>query len=640
MQASILLIQPFSPYGVRGFAPLSVATVAGLTPDEFHVDIWDELVRGPIKPDTKLPREYNIVGISITFPYQSRRAVQLAREFGQKDIMTVLGGAFLSSNPTHFRDRADVMIIGECEVLWPQFLGDWQEGRHQSEYRQIIPPNLTNTSPPNWNSLAIDFSTHYVRGSVQTTRGCPFDCEFCDVIYIYGRKQRHKTIDRVIGEIQQQHDLGVRTIFLADDAFEADSRYAKDLLKALIPLNNSFDQPLAFEVQCGVNVTRSDELLQLLADSNFELLWMGVESPNSESLISINKLQNVRRDLVADLRSIASHGIGVAGYMIVGLDEDDPSIFDKHIQFWEDASILIPIVNILVAIPHTKLWMRLAREGRLLLTPGAQEGIFDLTSNVVPKNMSRKQLIEGYRYLLHKAAEWEFFVERLRVWIDLIKRVPQHSERHLSEEIIHKSRGALLEGRPAYKYFDELIAYTKQEQPGLVRRILSYVRVHDGWSHFFNKYHLPQLAKLLGKRVFVQRASWNIPIPDGFRASFRHHILPRVYARVDANLANEAVLAEALTEVFTDFLIRFAHEYGEFQESQVRYLNEIADKVCAKFNGISPEMFFPDEPTGRAPRSSGPNQQLADRLLKAIAENLIEEDPSFHSPKPQQEYLG
>src|SRR5262249_1889140 len=149
----------------------------------------------------------------------------------------------------------------------------------------------------------------------------------------------------------------------ADDAFEADPKYATDILEALRPINSSLEPPMAFEVQCGVNVARSDEFLRLLADSNFELLWMGIESPKRESLISINKLQNVRRDILADLRKIAWHGIGVAAYMIVGIDEDEPSIFDQQVQFWTDASILIPIVNILTAVPHTPLWRRLPGKG-------------------------------------------------------------------------------------------------------------------------------------------------------------------------------------------------------------------------------------------------------------------------------------
>jgi radical SAM superfamily enzyme YgiQ (UPF0313 family) len=638
----ILILQPSAPYALQGFAPLSVATVAGLTPSEFHVDIWDEVVLGPVDVDAAVARRYAIVGISVTFPYQSPRAVQVAREFRERDVLTVLGGAFPTSNPTLFRDRADVLIIGESEELWPQFLRDWRGRRHRSEYRQILPPDLTHAPPPNWDPLADGFSTHYVRGSVQTTRGCPFDCEFCDVIYIFGRKQRHKAVETVIGEIKGQHELGMRTVFLADDAFEADPAYSTGLMEALIPLNNALEPPMAFEVQCGINAARSDAFLQLLADSNFELLWMGIESPKRESLISINKMQNVRRDMRVDLRRIAAHGIGVAAYMIVGLDEDDAGIFDQHVQFWTEASILVPIVNILTAVPHTKLWMRLAREGRILLTPGAREGIFDLTSNIVPKRMSRKQLIEGYRYLLDRAADWGFFSDRLRRWLDAVERVPQVPAPRAMDALVEARRAALLGGDGARAHFDELVAYTNRKHPCLLPRVLTFMATHDGRSFYFNRYHLPQLQELIQKGVFVQQASgtkWSIPIPEGFRADFRRRILPRVYARVQANLTDESLLAEALTRVFTDYLIRFAHEYGQFQESHIRYLDEISDRICAKFNGVAPDKFVAREPAAVAVSGSA-LAQWADRLLKSVAEDLIKEDSSLHRPERPHVYLG
>ena len=640
----ILLVQPFAHYGLRGFAPLSVATVAGITPDEFDVKIWDEFASGSIRPHTLAAPEWNyhLIGISVTFPYQVARAVELARLFKDQGVLSVIGGAFPTSHPSLFRDRADVLIIGESEELWPQFLREWQEGRHQAEYRQIMPPELVNAPPPKWDSLAADFGRHYVRGSVQTTRGCPFDCEFCDVIYIYGRKQRHKAIETVVREVQRQHELGARTIFVADDAFEADPAYGKQLLAALIPVNNSLDPPIGFEVQCGVNVARTDELLRLLADSNFELLWMGIESPKPESLVSINKLQNVRRDMRADLRKIASYGIGVAAYMIVGLDEDDPSIFDQHIQFWRDASVLIPFVSVLTAIPHTKLWMRLAREERLLATPGSQDGIFDLTSNIVPKNMTRRQLIDGYRYLLEKSADFEFFAERLKGWMRLVKRVPELPERLLSDGVLRERRAALAGGPVARKHFDDLVEYTKHEQPTLLRRVVSYVENQAGRSYFLQRYHLPQLAELIQKQVTISRVTgtkWNTPIPEGFRAAFRTQLLPRVYARVHANLEDETLLADAMTRIFTDFLIRFAGEYGQFQQSHARYLDDIADRVCAQLNGCPPEQFIAKEPVDDAPRRSAVNQ-LADRLLKSIAEDLIKHNPSLHLPKRRAVYLG
>jgi hypothetical protein len=412
-------------------------------------------------------------------------------------------------------------------------------------------------------------------------------------------------------------------------------------MEGMISANDTLRPPMAFEVQCGINVARSDKFMSLLADANFELLWMGIESPSRDSLVSIRKLQNVPRNLIDDCRRIGSYGIGIAAYMIVGIDEDDEEIFDRHVQFWKDASILVPIVNILTAIPHTKLWLRLAREGRLILTPGAQQGLFDITSNVVPKRMTRKQLVEGYRYLLHRSADWDFFAERLVGWIDRVTRIPNCPAHLPGDVMIRAHREALQGGDTARKYFDDLVAHVQREKPSLLRRVFSYIGNHDGRAHTLNRYHIPQLSEMIRKRAFdgcPRMTKWSIPIPEGFRSAF-HQILPQIYARLSANLQDETRLPEALTKVFADFLVRFAHEFGELHESHVRHLEELADKVCGEFNGIPAGQFIPRAAGGEPPRGRALNH-LADSLLKAIAEDLIRQDPSLHRPERQPVHLG
>jgi radical SAM superfamily enzyme YgiQ (UPF0313 family) len=638
----ILLVQPSAPYALRGFAPLALATIAGLTPTEFDVDVWDEVVLGPVDIDAAMALQYSIVGFSITFPYQAPRATELAQDFKERNVLTVIGGAFPSSNPTLFRQRADVLIVGESEELWPQFLHEWSEGRHTPEYRQIIPPDLSSAPPPKWGQLAEGFSRHYVRGSVQTTRGCPFDCEFCDVIYIYGRKQRHKAINTVLAEVHRQHELGMRTVFLADDAFEADPAYSTQLMEALIPANRKLEPSMAFEVQSGLNVARTDEFLRLVADSNFELLWMGIESPKPESLLSVNKTQNVRRDMQADLRRIAAHGIGVAAYMIVGLDEDDPDIFEQHVRFWTETAVVIPVVNILTAIPHTKLWLRLAAEGRLLAGPGSRDGIFNLASNIVPKHMSRKELLQGYRYLLERSTDWDFFALRLRQWLDSVHRVPEVRPPRAVDDLIARRRSALLGGDRSRRHFDDLVSDTNQIHPNLVPRVLTFLATHDARADYLQGYALPQLLELIRKPATAQRApatKWTVPIPDAFRADFRRLILPRVFARMRANLVDESALGERLTNVFSDFLVRFGHDYEQFDESCMRQLLELTDRACAQANGVAPDTFIASE-AAAADMTGQRLTQWADRLLKSISEDLIRIDPTLNRPERTPVWLG
>jgi radical SAM superfamily enzyme YgiQ (UPF0313 family) len=173
----------------------------------------------------------------------------------------------------------------------------------------------------------------YANGCVQTTRGCPFDCEFCDVIYIYGRKPRHKPIDKVLDEIRVLQGYGMKTVFLCDDEFIGDPKYARELVERLIELNNSFPSPLSFRTQITMNVSKDAVLLEMMADANFDMFIIGIETPNQESLRETGKFQNIREDLVADIHKIFSAGIGIRPGMIVGFDHDGPDIFEMQYRF-------------------------------------------------------------------------------------------------------------------------------------------------------------------------------------------------------------------------------------------------------------------------------------------------------------------
>lgn len=635
MRRRILLINPLAPYSAQGFAPLAIATVAGITPGRYEVSLWDEIVSGPAPLRSGPPPD--LVGLSVTFPYQAERALEIARLLRDAGVPVVVGGAYLSSNPAQFRGKADAILVGEAEVTWPRMLDDWEADGLQPEYRQITPPSLDQAPRPRWDTLRPGFARRYSRGSVQTTRGCPFDCEFCDVIYIYGRTQRHKPVPGVIDEIREQRAMGMDRVFLADDAFEANRKYARELLDALIPVNNAWDRPLAFEVQCGVRVASHPDLLERIADANFELLWMGVESPDDSALQSINKLQNAGRDLGADLRRIAAAGIGVAGYMIVGLDGDDEGTFDRQLRYWKEARLIVPIVNILTAVPHTKLWLRLAQEGRIVATPGQREGVVDLMSNIVPKRMSRRRLLEGYRQLLAEAADWSAFADRVADWAGAVERVPRVPGPALPDAAI-RDRRAALQDPEARRAFDRVIEAARARDPVLARRVLGFVDLHEGRSRFLTAFHLPQLRDILRSGIALKRSTrvrWSVPIPPAFRAAFRTRLLPPVLDRLSATLGDPGRMDEALTEVFVEYLTRFAPEHGAFAESDLQRLAAIADKVTARLNrgGEGPVAAAP-------PLRAAEVGLLADRVLKAVGEDLIRSRPALHAPQQDPVFLG
>ena len=183
--------------GTALFPPLELATIAALTPDDIQVDVWDERVLGSICPSTRLARDYDLVAIT-GYLSDYRRVIELGDLFRARDVLAVVGGVGVTSAPQVFRGHFDVLFLGEAEYTWPQFIADFRAGCRRDQYRQVSKVDLANSPPPNWTGMA-GFIKRYGMGAVQTTRGCPFDCEFCDVIYLYGRRPRQKAVGRVLG---------------------------------------------------------------------------------------------------------------------------------------------------------------------------------------------------------------------------------------------------------------------------------------------------------------------------------------------------------------------------------------------------------------------------------------------------------
>jgi len=234
--------------------------------------------------------------------------------------------------------------------------------------------------------------------AVQYSRGCPFTCEFCDIIEIYGRRPRTKTAEQVLAELDQVHRMGWRgPVFLVDDNFIGNKRNVKLLLPALVEWQRNHKFPFALYTEASLNLAEDEDLLRMMRDAHFTRVFLGIETPVSESLKETMKFQNLRKDLLASVRLIQSHGIEVMAGFIVGFDNDPPDVFERQVQFIRDAAIPISMVGLLSALPNTQLWRRLKAEGRLLKESLGNNTLLDL--NFIPK-MDTEQLIEGYRRIL------------------------------------------------------------------------------------------------------------------------------------------------------------------------------------------------------------------------------------------------
>ncbi len=375
--------------GKRAIFPnLSMPTLAGLTPPQHEVTLCDENVE-----EIDFDVEADVVGVT-GYIVHRERMFELLDAFRARGRRVVVGGPFASLCPEQLRERADVVFIDEAEETWPAFLADLERGTPKPEYRAAEKPDLTHAPPPRFDLLKID---RYHAITIQFARGCPFQCEFCDITVIYGRRPRAKTPAQVLREIDACHRLGAKQVFLVDDNFIGDRRLAKELLREMARWGERHGWPMDFQTEVSLNVSQDEELLSLLRAARFTTIFVGIETPRRESLAETRKTQNMRGDLVESVHRIQAHGIQVQAGMIVGFDADDASIFDEQLAFLEQARIPVAMVGMLQALPQTALHARLASEGRLVAESLGDQFV---GSNVMPLRMSRLELHRGYRRLL------------------------------------------------------------------------------------------------------------------------------------------------------------------------------------------------------------------------------------------------
>jgi radical SAM superfamily enzyme YgiQ (UPF0313 family) len=382
------------------FPNLSMPTLAGLTPPEHEVVLCDENVE-PVD----LEAEADIVGIT-GYIIHKERILELAREFRRRGRFVVLGGPYASLCPEELAPHADVVFADEAEETWPLFLADHARGRWKSLYRPQNPPDLTRSPMPRFDLLKVD---RYHAMTIQFARGCPFNCEFCDIIVMYGRRPRAKGIDQVMAEIEECQRLGARQVFIVDDNFIGNKKLAKALLARMAAWGAERGYPLDFNTEVSLNVAQDDELLALMRAANFTTVFIGIESPRVESLAETRKTQNTRGDLVASVHAVQRHGIQVQAGMIVGFDHDDTAIFEEQLRFNDEARIPVSMTGMLQALPKTPLHARVEKEGRLLDESIGDQFAF---SNIEPLSMSRLELYRGYRDLVRELYDYDRYHRR------------------------------------------------------------------------------------------------------------------------------------------------------------------------------------------------------------------------------------
>lgn len=373
------------------YPPLGLLTVAAMLPENWDKKLVDMNAQTLTDQDLHWADYVFISAMTI-----QREAVKMllsrCREYGVK---TVAGGPLFTTCTDEFAE-VDHLVLNEAEVTLPFFLADLQHGQACHLYTSDRRPDLQETPVPRWELID---QKNYAAMNIQYSRGCPFDCEFCDITALFGRVPRTKTREQLFAELEKLYVGGWRGgVFFVDDNFIGDRKKLKKvILPALSRWMERKGYPFTFITETSIDLADDDELLGLMVAAGFEQVFIGIESPGAEGHHESGKVQNMNRDLLASVKRIQQSGLQVQAGFIVGFDSDSPSIFERQIRFIQESGIATAMVGMLMALSGTKLYQRLVREGRLLEVASGNNT--SISTNFVPK-MKMEQLVDGYRTII------------------------------------------------------------------------------------------------------------------------------------------------------------------------------------------------------------------------------------------------
>ncbi|OGU35445.1 MAG: B12-binding domain-containing radical SAM protein [Ignavibacteria bacterium GWB2_35_6b] len=386
------------------FPPLGLLTVAAMLPDEWNKRLIDMNVSKICDEDILWADYVFISAMSI----QSESANEVIEKCKKLNAKIVAGGPLFTSSSEYY-ESVDHLILNEAEITFPQFLKDLFEGKPKHKYETNDWAEIKNTPLPLWNLISMN---NYTSMNLQYSRGCPFDCDFCDITVLYGRKPRTKSKEQVIAELDALYFTGWRgPVFFVDDNFIGNkTKLKKEILPAISGWMEKRKNPFYLNTEASINLADDEQLMHQMIKAGFEAVFIGIESPNEESLVECNKMQNSNRDLIASVKKIQNAGLEVQGGFIVGFDNDHPKIFEELTNFIQQSGIVTAMVGLLNAPKGTKLEKRLQKEGRMLKDFTGNNT--DFTINFIPK-MDSEKLLAGYQSILKTIYSPKYFYERV-----------------------------------------------------------------------------------------------------------------------------------------------------------------------------------------------------------------------------------
>ena len=340
---------------------------------------------------------------------QKDSAAELIETIKRFNKKIVAGGPLFINDYEEFSKNVDHFVLDEGEVTIPMFLADLKKGALKKIYRSDIRPDIKKTPRPAWELIKLK---HYATMCVQYSRGCPYNCEFCDIVVLNGRIPRAKGKEQILSELDALYELGWReSIFFVDDNFIGNkAELKKEILPAIIKWQKERNFPFSLNTQLSINLSDDEELMDLMVSAGFGTVFIGIETVEEESLQECQKLQNMNRDLLSSIKIIHDKGFQIQAGFILGFDNDASSIFNRMIDFIQKSRITMAMVGLLQVMPKTRLWQRLEKEKRLLNRATGDNT--DGALNFIPK-MNRNSLLTGYKRVVDHIYAPKHYSQRL-----------------------------------------------------------------------------------------------------------------------------------------------------------------------------------------------------------------------------------
>ena len=438
--------------------PLGLLTVAGLLPESWQKKLVDMNVSGLADADILWADFVFLSAMSV----QRKSFLAVVARCNSLGVKVIAGGPMCTTDHT-LPDGVDHFVLNEGEITLPLFLEDLAAGKPQREYRSKQFADIEQTPIPQWELLDM---TKYANMDIQYSRGCPYNCEFCSITALLGHRPRVKNTDQFLRELDSLYELGWRgAVFIVDDNFIGNKRILKErLLPALVSWLRERNYPFTFHTETSIDLADDDELLKLMREASFNMVFVGIETPEDGSLAECGKVQNRGRDILGAVKRILHHGMTVTAGFIVGFDHDPPDIFERQIRFIQQSGISVAMVGLLSALPATRLFKRLESQNRIV---GLESGNnTDGSLNFVP-SMDPQRLLEGYRKIIKTIySPREYFERTIRALTDY--RLPPIPSPRLTWQDMRALWRAVLRlgvvdrGR---RFFWKLVFYVLRDSP-------------------------------------------------------------------------------------------------------------------------------------------------------------------------------